>query len=222
VAYYIVTLDPNKFAEKKQRRLFLGDIQQFTPHVSLKDSRSPVITSPIHYDRGPINKTNAKLPYPTDTRAFLYYSLLPGRPRISGELRLRVTSSKDPASFESGSDLLRPDGQVWSRSLYTLSKYFPPLYEKLREDQFIPDDLDTAMAALPERRQLYRLSQVLYTLNDSFIVDFNSAKTIFFLITEQGLERLPLKGIFTDWRVIFLRNPYTGAYTSHHLSILLY
>ena len=66
----------------------------------------------------------------------------PERPRILGlgELRLRVTSSDDPASFESGSDLLRRDGLPWRRPLYLLSTYFPPMYEKLREEQLVPDD----------------------------------------------------------------------------------
>ena len=42
----------------------------------------------------------------------------PEKPRIARELRLRVTSSNDTAFFESGWDLLRPDGQIWSRSLF--------------------------------------------------------------------------------------------------------
>ena len=58
-----------------------------------------------------------RLPYPPDTKAFLYCSMSPEKPRISGELRLRVTSSDDAASFESGSDLLQLDDQPWSRAL---------------------------------------------------------------------------------------------------------
>ena len=41
------------------------------------------------------------------------------KPRIAEELRLRVTSSDDPASFDSGSDLLRTDGLPWSRPLFS-------------------------------------------------------------------------------------------------------
>ena len=76
----------------------------------------------------------------------------PEKPRIAGELRLRVTSSNDTAFFESGWDLLRPDGQIWSRSLFHLSKFYHPLYEKLREDQLIPDDLDKVLAAFPSKK----------------------------------------------------------------------
>ena len=30
-----------------------------------------------------------RVPYPQDTKAFLYYSISPGKPRIAGELRLK-------------------------------------------------------------------------------------------------------------------------------------
>ena len=140
----------------------------------------------------------------------------PKKPRIAGELRLRVALSNDAASFESGSDLLRPDGQIWSRHLYTLSKYYLPLYKRLREDRLIPDDLHAALAALPSR--IIRLNRVLYTLNDTFIVDLSSSTKRFFVITEQSIQTLPLLNFtFRDSRVDCMRNPYTGAYTSHHL-----
>ena len=155
-------------------------------------------------------------------KAFLYYSIPPGKPRIGGELRLRVTSSNDAASFESGSDLLGPNGRPWSRPLYYLSKFNSPLYEKLREDLLIPNDLDTVLAALPSKKFWSRL---LYTLNDTFIVDFSTIKSTFLAVTEQGVERLVLYDVFGDNRRGMRRNyrPYTGAYsTSHHLSILIY
>ena len=85
-------------------------------------------------------------PYPPDTTAFLYYSTSPERPPISGELRLRVASSDDHASFESGSDLLLVNGQLWSRSLYVVSKFYPPLYEKLREEGFVSDELNAILS----------------------------------------------------------------------------
>jgi hypothetical protein len=208
--YSIITLDPNKFAEKKQQCLHIGDITAFAPHILLLKQSSPVATEQLFYDR-----TRTPAPYPPDTKAFLYYSMSPEKPRIAGELRLRVTSSND---FESGSDLLRPNGWLWSRPLYALSKYYPLLYEKLREDQLIPDDLDAALAALPSKRHKLRL----YTLNDTFIVDFSSTKMSLFAITEQGVHVLQFNNVFIDKRARGMAKPYTGAYTSHHLSILLY
>ena len=167
------------------------------------------------------NSTIKSTPYPPDTKAFLYYFKSPEKPRIAGELRLRVTSGNDAAFFESGSDLLRPDGRPWSRPLYALSKIFPHLYEKLREDQLIPDDLDTVLAALPSKIYQYRRTPALYSLNDTFIVDFSS-QPAFFVITEQGVRMLTFKNgcLFVDKRY-GCSGPYTGASSSLHISILI-
>ena len=137
----------------------------------------------------------------------------PDKPRIAGELRLRVTSSDDAASFESGSDLLRPDGRLWRRPLYSLSKLYFSLYEKLREEQLIPDDLNTALATLPsEKYSIYR-NLFFYSLNDTFIVDFSTGLLTLSVVTEQGLEKLKLYKLFADTRLQHRgRRPYTGAY----------
>ena len=74
------------------------------------------------------------------------------------ELRLRVASS-DHATFECGSDLLKLNGQPWSCSLYNVSKYYTPLYEKLREDGFISEDLDAILSTLPK---VSKMSSNLY------------------------------------------------------------
>jgi len=135
----------------------------------------------------------------------------PERPRIAGELRLRVTSSNDPSSFESGSDLLRTDGLPWSRPLYVLPNYFFPLYEKLREERFVPDDLDRVLLTLPSAKLKYRRSHILYTLNDTFIVDFNKNNLALFVITERGVESLSKTEMFFDQRIMFICLPYTGS-----------
>jgi hypothetical protein len=156
------------------------------------------------------------LSFPSDTKAFLYYFTTPEKPPMAGELRLRVTSSDDPASFESGSDLLKPNGQPWSRPLYVVSRFYTPLYEKLREERLVPDDLDAVLSTFP-RISLSR--QFLYTLNDTFIVDFGASFQRLTVFTEQGMEELIFARLFIERR---LRSaPYTGAYTNHHLSILL-
>ena len=154
--------------------------------------------------------------YPPDTSAFLYYFMSPGKPRIAGELRLRVASSDDFASFKSGSDLLLPDGLTWSRPLYALSKVedFLLLYKTLREDRLVPDDLDTVLSTLPSRQLNYTRSRLLYTLNDTFIVDFSSS-FICFVITEQGVETLNFSRHFLDNRRRYKKFPYTGAYANY-------
>ena len=213
VKWDIVTLDPNKLAEKKQKCLHIGGQIYFRPSIS-GSTRSPVLTPSLKYDSTPQRRNPT---YPPDTKAFLYYSISPGKPRISGELRLRVVSGDDPTSFERGSDLLLTDGQPWFRPLYSLSKYYLPLYEKLREDQLIPDDLDAVLSNLPSKTIRYSRSHFLYTLNDIFMVDFSAFGLFPFIITEQDVTTLKFKGAFSDNRLTWKqKRPYTGAYTIHH------
>ena len=136
----------------------------------------------------------------------------PEKPRIAGELRLRVTPTDDPASFKSGSDLLFTNGLPWSRPLCILPRLYPPLYEKLREERLVPDDLDTILSTLPTTSFKYRRTQLLYTLNDPFIVDFSSSDLAFFVITEQGIENIRFLRPFIDKRQMRHGPPYTGVH----------
>jgi len=100
---------------------------------------------------------------------------------------------------------------LW-RPLCILPHLYPPLYEKLREEGFVPDDLDRVLSTLP-LKEYRRRSQRLYTLNDPFIVDFSAKHkgTHFFYITEKGIGRMPFFNTFADFRDRPLGCPYTGS-----------
>jgi hypothetical protein len=116
---------------------------------------------------------------------------------------------------------LKTDGLPWSRPLYVLPIFYRSLYEKLREEQLVPDDLDRVLWTLPRAKLNYSRSQLLYKLNDTFIVDFSRGCTTYvFVITERGVEGLVNRKM--NERNIFQKSPYSGAYTNHHLSILLH
>jgi hypothetical protein len=215
-AYYsfqrlVVTLDPNKFAEKKQRRFHIGNRQKFYLYVALHNQSNPVKVPELFYNVQ--RKLRIRSSYPSDTSAFLYYFTTLENPRIAGQLRLRVATSDDHASFESGSDVLKLNGQPWSRSLCTVSKYYPPLYEKLREEGLVPDDLDAVLSTFTRAPR----GQQIYTLNDTFIVDFSRLQLSLTVVTEEGMETLKFV-LFCDTRPTRVL-PYTGAYTNHHLPI---
>jgi hypothetical protein len=208
------------FAKKKQQRLHIGNIAFFQPHISLLRQSSLVEAPSLLYEFTDRSGRWNEIPFPPDTKAFLYYSMSPEKPRIGGGLRLRVTTSDDPESFESGSDLLRKDGLPWSRPLYALSKQFFPLYEKLREDQLVSDDLDAVLSALPSKDISHRRGHVLYTFNDTFIVKFNGRSSTLHVITEQGVESSSFNRLFSEGRrvdEIGYVTPYTGAYKNHNL-----
>ena len=90
----------------------------------------------------------------------------------------------------------------------------------MREDQLVPDDLDTALSNLRSEKLTYRRSHLVYSLNDTFIIDFSSIGMEFHVVTEQGLAILPFQKPFSDYRKMYMSKPYTGAYTNHHLSKL--
>jgi hypothetical protein len=189
-----------------KQRLHLGDLQSFAPLISLLKQSKPVKAPGIKYDGIYKEEMWTYLPYPPGAKAFLYYSMPPERPRMAGELRLRLASDDNFASFESGSDLLLTNGRAWSRPLYSLSKYYRLLYEKLREDRLVPDDLDAAISTFPSLKPCYNRFNPLYTLNDPFVVNLNTYILDFWVFTEQGMGRL-MEG---RGRV----RPYTGAYPS--------
>ncbi|KAI1783720.1 hypothetical protein LXA43DRAFT_1067387 [Ganoderma leucocontextum] len=58
--------------------------------------------------------------YPPGTHGFMYYHTPPSSSPLAGELRFRVTPSRDPASFATGSDLLTERGIPWRYPLYKI------------------------------------------------------------------------------------------------------
>ena len=167
----------------------------------LRNRMDPVESPRLFYDHTKSESGQRKhLTYPRGTRAFLYYFTPQDKPRIAGELRLRVPSNDNPASFESVSDLLKANGQIWSRSLTTVSKFYIPLYEKLKEELLVPDHLDAVLSTFPNKfsKRLFNRSELLYTLNDTFIVNFSASKQTFIAITEQGMETLEIGGLFSE------------------------
>jgi len=207
--FHVVTLDPNMFDVKKQQRLYIGNLETFRPFVELRN-RSLVMAPRLYCD--PISKilTGSYSACPPDIKAFLYFFTYPKKPLIAGELRLRVASSDDHASFKSGTDLLQSNNEPWSISLCTLSRYHTSLYEKLREEQLVPKTLDAVLSTFPPQYPRYRQSQRLYTLNDTFIVDFGHYEWSLNIITEQGVEKLAFLRRFSEDRPTRI-TPYTGS-----------
>ena len=119
-----------------------------------------------------------RIPYPPDVKAFLYYYTSPEKtPASLGNYAFELHQVMILRLSKVESDLLRTDGLPWSRPLYSLSK---SLYEKLREDQLNPDDLDGVLATIPKNLIQYSRNNVLYTLNDTFILNVSHSTPYFF------------------------------------------
>ena len=50
----------------------------------------------------------------------MYYYVPAHSPPLAGELRFRITSSRDPASFATGADLLTERSMPWKYPLYKM------------------------------------------------------------------------------------------------------
>ncbi|KAF9030170.1 hypothetical protein BJ165DRAFT_1411436 [Panaeolus papilionaceus] len=90
----VLSLDPTKLIQVKQPAIDISGIKN--PSISL-----PRGSSTVYF----IHEGRVHLPFPDGTRGFLYYHTPANRPRISGQLRFRITPSDDPASFPCGYDL---------------------------------------------------------------------------------------------------------------------
>ena len=118
----VLTLAPTwiKFAEKKEPRLHIGNLQSFRPDISLLKQSSSVMAP--HMDmtwitgeaggcaRGPTHQT----------RKPFYITMPPENPTSRENYASEL--HQVPASYESGSDLLQTNGLPWSRPPYALSK----------------------------------------------------------------------------------------------------
>lgn len=62
-----------------------------------------------------------ELPFPAGSVGFLYYDHVDPDHPVCGQLRFRVTGSRDPATFRDGHDLLDPNGLVWAIPLPSIA-----------------------------------------------------------------------------------------------------
>ncbi|KAL7279292.1 hypothetical protein ACG7TL_007133 [Trametes sanguinea] len=98
---------------------------------------SPPRRSMLHYARDDQGK---RLPFPQDTRGFLYYFRRENNVPVGGELRFRLTDGPSPESFAAGKDLPTPDGFPWRAHALFILRYCDRLAEHLVEEGHITRD----------------------------------------------------------------------------------
>ena len=126
--------------------------------------------------------------FPEMTAGFLYCHRDPRLPPRTGEIRFRVTNSADPASFQSGFDLLRHDGELpWSIPL-VLSK--SPLRELAIQDGL----LDPIIPDPPTR---WWRNPFLAFLEQPFTLNVENETTMIALLDPQScVNMVPLYSLF--------------------------
>jgi hypothetical protein len=117
------------------------------------------------------DKTLCKVPFPIGCRGFFYYharltSL------IRDQIRFRITSSRDPASFAAGRDLLLPSGMPWKLNVPSLFREGGnPLQGVLVNDGLVTQQ-DMHLWKTQYKPFFCARSDVV-SLRDSFLIDLS-------------------------------------------------
>ncbi|KAF9049182.1 hypothetical protein BJ165DRAFT_1526545 [Panaeolus papilionaceus] len=187
----VVTLDPAKLVALQQAALDLSELWQPTIHTANgKDNY-------IRY--GSVNgvSISGSNRFPRGTRGFLYYHQQPDRPRISGQLRFRITPSDDPASFSYGYDLNQPTSrlQPWTLPLVCLiaRKSKRHILSQLENDGLIDHSLVQSLNNnLHSLRKHDQRSHYLFTLFDPWEINFSNTRITLRAVTELGQGEIKL------------------------------
>ncbi|KAF9042423.1 hypothetical protein BJ165DRAFT_265949 [Panaeolus papilionaceus] len=139
--------------------------------------------------------------YPSGTRGFLYYHWPSDRPRISGEIRFRITPSDNPASFSHGYDLpQRPSKfrrqKPWCLSLLSIPqrKSYNCILTQLESDGLITNNLAEVVRNVASLRPISPASHLLFTLSDPLEINYaNSPVITFRAVTEQSQHEMYFK-----------------------------
>ncbi len=183
---------------------------RFQAKIHLSDAAA---FKPVNLQYG-CKRTGSAYRFPEGTHGFFYYFSPDWAPRLAGQLRFRITSSPDPASFSSGTDLQR-NGVPWSKSLASMSRWndgFDMLQHSLSRDNLVSEDtlsLCRRVASLPRRNP----PRILYAFGQPFYMKFGSKSAMHVIDTSNDTEDF----IFVIWALPRRNNQrvYPSTYRSH-------
>jgi hypothetical protein len=157
------------------------------------------------------------VPFPKDTRGFLYYIPGPSHAPAAGEIRFRVTGNRDPASFEGGHDLLYPITTLpWRITLASIARNstlhsFLHLLQEV--DHSVTRSLAESLGQKPTERMSGR-SQIIHSPGQPFFQDFSGSEFILWIVTGSTFRRFRVESP-CDRRGSTSKIPYIGeAYSA--------
>ena len=175
----------------------------------------------------------AIVPFPPDTRGFLYYHPAPAdKPDVTSEIRFRVTTADDAKAFAAGSDLLLLNGAPWRIPLLRLvgegRDSRTPSLSHLMAARLLEDGLVTK-ALLRKCRRLVKMTEVpaglsrkivIHSLGQPFPIDFAHNRV---LVTFLGAESTDITRTLAPWASVAKkgRPPYSGwSHLQFHLTAI--
>ncbi|KZT24303.1 hypothetical protein NEOLEDRAFT_1179301 [Neolentinus lepideus HHB14362 ss-1] len=145
------------------------------------------------------NSKGHHIGFPDDTQGFFYWHIDPGAPALAGQVRFRVTNSKDPASFQGGQDLRMPGGDPWRVSIFAIAWYqqYKVLRSVLLSDAFVTRDLlDSALCVVNSSKTVSRLplskSDIIWRFGQAIPVSLESTSFSAWVVddSESALVRI--------------------------------
>ncbi|KAF8347391.1 hypothetical protein F5887DRAFT_29070 [Amanita rubescens] len=173
----------------------------------------PVITLPCRTTRLRGLKHDNKVPFPPNTRGFLYYHTPPKAPPFVGEIRFRCANSLQ--DFSNGKDLLLSDKfNPWSIPLPVLANQTAWLNFRgllMLDDLASQTTLDTWVAkkALHKSHGIGPRRPVLYYFRQPFLFRFDNRRLAFYTATKDQIGFCVASSPIGDYRSCVY--PYGGS-----------
>ncbi|KAJ7458586.1 hypothetical protein FB451DRAFT_1507970 [Mycena latifolia] len=133
VSFRPYTIEANESAPRKGGRRLTRIISTLTPSrlkssdlLDISTSRTIAVIFPLSHSasgdrfelvyayRSTEMSLSRRIPFPANTRGFLYFHLGHQSAALSGSIRFRLTPDDSPSSFARGDDLVGPSGFPWS------------------------------------------------------------------------------------------------------------
>ena len=182
--------------------------------IDLSGLTQPVITLPCGITRLRGYNYNQKVPFPPNTRGFLYYHTPPKAPPFVGELRFRCANSLQ--DFPNGKDLLSMNNFThWSIPLYALANqttYLNAGGQLMLDDLVSQRTLDAWVTTKPWSFGARR--PVLYYFRQPFLFRFETRQLAFYTATEDQIGFCMVESPMTDHRRRPQLLPYSGKLSS--------
>ncbi|KAF8340883.1 hypothetical protein F5887DRAFT_1284186 [Amanita rubescens] len=182
--------------------------------IDLSGILTPAVTLPCGRTRLRGLNHDYKVPFPPNTRGFLYYHIPPKAPPFVGEIRFRCANSLQ--DFPNGKDLLSIDRfNPWSITLSTLSNQTTYLNF---QRQLMLDDLasQTTVDTWVTKKALYKShyigpkNPILYYFRQPFLFRFDSRRLAFYTATKDQIGLCITNNPTSDHRRRRRVQPYGG------------
>lgn len=149
----------------------------------------------------PFHAVNSRrVPFPPNTRGFLYYKSPPEAAPLAGEIRFRLVEDEDPARFAQASDLMSPIGTLWRIHISALALGFScyrGLCESLLKDELVTQSMINEILKMGFNDHK---GYTIHSLGEPFPLSFSVLRHMVQICRGNNGGRVVLKSLFRDQR----------------------